>query len=124
MSWVPSRVCTHAGCSELVKLPARKCPKHQKYERVVYDTTQRDPVATQYYHSRGWKQLSQECKRRAQGLCQLCRAQGIYRAGSEADHIVPRRKGGQDALDNLQWLCRECHGAKSTAEGSRWANCG
>jgi HNH endonuclease len=27
----------------------------------------------------------------------------------EADHILPKHKGGPDTKDNLRWLCRGCH---------------
>lgn len=35
------------------------------------------------------------------------------------DHIIPRKQGGSDELDNLQTLCKECHDRKSAKEVRR-----
>jgi 5-methylcytosine-specific restriction endonuclease McrA len=35
---------------------------------------------------------------------------------TDADHIVPKRKGGKDTMDNLQGTCHSCHSMK-TARG-------
>lgn len=43
--------------------------------------------------------LGQECS----SVCQPLERDGRYKV--ELDHIVPRSKGGNDAIDNLQWLC-------------------
>ncbi len=32
----------------------------------------------------------------------------------EVDHVIPRARGGQDNLDNLQLLCGACNYAKGT----------
>lgn len=39
--------------------------------------------------------------------------------GNQVDHIIPRKRGGDDDLDNLQTLCVECHKRKSSAEAQR-----
>ena len=41
-------------------------------------------------------------------LCVVC-----GRLATDVDHIVPRRLGGTDSLDNLQPLCHECHSRKT-----------
>lgn len=44
--------------------------------------------------------------------CRRC-AIGVEKAILEADHIVPRSRGGKDAAENLITLCRDCHRAKT-----------
>lgn len=34
------------------------------------------------------------------------------REANEADHVLPRSKGGSDTLENLVAACRKCNGAK------------
>jgi hypothetical protein len=36
----------------------------------------------------------------------------------EVDHILPRSRGGTDALDNLQTLCKKCHIGKSNRDAT------
>lgn len=38
----------------------------------------------------------------------------------ERDHIVPLFEQGLHDVSNLQWLCHDCHVAKSKAEHQRW----
>lgn len=46
-------------------------------------------------------------------LCAHCREQGRVTLAEELDHVVPLAKGGLDADENLQGLCRECHYIKT-----------
>ena len=50
---------------------------------------------------------------RQEGLCNGCQTQFPFR-NMTVDHIVPRRHGGTDALDNLQLLCGACNSTKGT----------
>lgn len=52
-------------------------------------------------------------RERARYICAQC---GHY-PSNEVDHITPKFLGGTDLLDNLQVLCYDCHGKKSSAEG-------
>lgn len=53
----------------------------------------------------------------AEPTCRRCRTRTPprYRLATQADHIVPLFKGGDDTPSNLQPLCDECHDEK-TAE--------
>jgi len=48
----------------------------------------------------------------------VCRSCGRVASGQAAhvDHIVPLEDGGSDQDENLQTLCRSCHGRKTRAE--------
>lgn len=51
-------------------------------------------------------------------LCVKCREKDVFETAVDVDHIVPHR--GDDTLrldwDNLQSLCKSCHGSKTVAE--------
>jgi ATP adenylyltransferase len=55
--------------------------------------------------------LKFEVLKRARFRCELCGVSAEERA-LEADHIVPRNKGGSDDLSNLQALCYSCNAMK------------
>jgi HNH endonuclease len=44
------------------------------------------------------------------GRCRQCSYTGPY---IEYDHIIPRSKGGQNTVENIQLLCRQCNLKKS-----------
>jgi site-specific DNA-methyltransferase (adenine-specific) len=48
-----------------------------------------------------------------EGLCNGCQTQFPFR-NMTVDHIIARRHGGTDALDNLQLLCGACNSTKGT----------
>lgn len=50
--------------------------------------------------------------------CQECAKHGRVTPSTDADHIIPKDKGGKDSLDNLQGLCAACHGKKTRADNS------
>lgn len=124
MPSAPLKPCSFPGCGRLVQPGTRRCEVHGAQDQRQYDREQRSPEAVAFYHSRFWTTLSGACRERATGLCEECQRAGVYRAGNQADHIVPREQGGSDDLDNLQWLCRSCHSRKSATEGSRWGTPG
>ena len=71
-------------------------------------------------HERGydsrWVRLRKLVIARDKGLCQACLRQGYVSEGTECDHILPRAKGGEDELSNLQMLCKDCHKAKTARD--------
>lgn len=59
-----------------------------------------------------WAQMSKDIREKAQGLCEACRAKGVYTYnGLEVHHIVKLRDNPSGLLDqyNLVCLCTECH---------------
>lgn len=47
---------------------------------------------------------------RDNGICARCKEYCGY--NGETDHIIPRGKRRNDAPENLQWLCPNCHRLK------------
>lgn len=72
------------------------------------------PYADNWYHGYQWKKLRREAKRELDYRCQHCGSTERL----ELDHIVNRARGGSDTLDNVQWLCHECHRVKSSREAT------
>lgn len=46
----------------------------------------------------------------------MCQAPGCSQLATDVDHIIARRKGGTDDLQNLQSLCHACHSRKTARE--------
>lgn len=59
-----------------------------------------------------WKRLRRLAREALDYRCQDCGGEGSL----QLDHIVPVAEGGADTLDNLQWLCPECHRQKTLGE--------
>jgi diadenosine tetraphosphate (Ap4A) HIT family hydrolase/5-methylcytosine-specific restriction endonuclease McrA len=55
--------------------------------------------------------LKYEVLKRAKFRCELCGISAEEKA-LEADHIIPRNKGGSDDISNLQALCYSCNAMK------------
>lgn len=72
------------------------------------------PYGDNWYHGYEWKKLRREAKRELDYRCQQCGSTECL----ELDHIVNRARGGADTLENVQWLCRDCHRVKSSREAS------
>lgn len=66
-------------------------------------------------HGRGYGKRWQKLRRMILNRDPVCT--DCWRNPSTiADHIIPKRDGGPDALENLQGLCQTCHNRK-TARG-------
>ena len=50
------------------------------------------------------------------GKCAECACKVGGPAGLEWDHIIPLELGGEDAIGNLQPLCKVCHKAKTRGD--------
>ncbi|MFL1461349.1 HNH endonuclease [Roseococcus sp. DSY-14] len=58
-----------------------------------------------FYRSREWRELRAACLARQPH----CATPGCLERAVVADHIIPRSRGGADALHNLRGLCLRCH---------------
>lgn len=93
-------------------------PKRVKqFEPPWLKKTERKTAAQRGYCSASWLRTRKQVIARDGGLCQMCGKPVTMEAGdAHIDHIVPKRDGGTDALENLQLLHRACH-SKKTANG-------
>ena len=57
-----------------------------------------------YYDSAAWRALRLDVLKRDNHVCQYCGARA-----HQADHIVPRKRGGADTLTNLVACCMTCN---------------
>lgn len=68
------------------------------------------------YGGRTWATLRRMAIVRDCSTCQKC-GRVVEGQDCHIDHIVAKRHGGTDSLENLQVLCRRCHQSK-TAGGN------
>lgn len=69
--------------------------------------------------------LRQACYDRAGGCCEECGAPtpwsgGVFTRGHMA-HIKSRGSGGSDTIENIRWLCPQCHVGDGGEHGLRWS---
>ena len=77
----------------------------------------RDPRYQKLLNDKRWKLLRAEVFRRANGLCELCKAEGFITPGVDVHHIRPveQAKSVQEMErlaynpNNCQLLCVACH---------------
>ena len=65
----------------------------------------------EFYNSAEWKNLRNQKFFDADGLCELCRKNGIIRSAKEIHHKIPIEEDWSKRLDydNLIALCSDCH---------------
>lgn len=113
-------ICSHAGCTKLVELPARRCEKHQ----AVFERMQEERKARRRQYadsrrgsasSRGYDRRWQKFRRRFLADNPACAHCG--RIAEEVDHITPLviEPDRKYDLTNLQPLCHRCHSIKTSS---------
>ena len=85
------------------------------------------PFAESFYKSIQWQNTRNAYAKSVGGLCEVCKAKGIYTAGEIVHHkihLTPQNISNPDvslAWDNLQLLCRECHAEAHTQSERRYS---
>lgn len=78
--------------------------------------------AKEFYQSTAWKKVRQTVIKRANGLCERCRAAGLYVPGAIVHHkeyITPSNIHNPSItlnLNNLEYLCEDCHNKEHKAK--------
>ena len=92
---------------------ARRCPRHVPLAAKRDD--KREPANRRGYDSRWYRLRNWYITKHP--VCVECLKVGIVRPTEEVDHIVPIADGGPVYdVDNLQALCRQCHGRKTSRD--------
>ena len=69
-----------------------------------------------FYSSAAWKQARESYTKYRRGLCEICLSKGIIKAGEivhHKRHLTAETVNDPTialSFDNLQLLCRDCHG--------------
>ena len=89
---------------------------------MIVNNIQRYPPkkADPFYLGVEWKVLVETVWQRDNHRCGECNQplqRGVRgKRQGHVDHIIPRKRGGGDDLNNLQLLCRDCHTIKTKSE--------
>lgn len=117
MPWQAPRPCTYPGCPNFAEVHGR-CREHKRADdRALSIQRRQDPNDVGWFYSTArWKRLRNRF-RKANPLCEACKAKGITQAMDIVDHITPILDGGAPYdWSNLQSLCTPCHNSKSNKE--------
>ena len=118
----PNKPCRYRGCNTLSRSSSGFCDEHQS-EASGWSRLGRGSAKARGYDY-AWQKIRDWVMQRDSGLCQPCAKLGAVSAAQEVDHIVPKAQAKRlgwtrermDARENLQAICRVCHGAKTALE--------
>lgn len=114
MPTVPRPRCSRPRCHAITRQGSSLCADH-----APAPTASRAPSRADLHH---YKTIAWESIRQAQlslqPLCAGCKSQGLIRAASVVDHVIPWRKIGPQAFRHNRFasLCVECHSVKTALE--------
>lgn len=122
MPIAPLKLCAQPGCAARVPHGERHCGVHARAEARAREARRSPRVVAGETMSGGgrrtdWRALRAECLRR-DPICTMCH----QAKATHADHIVPKRSGGQDVIGNLQGTCHRCHSSKTAATDGGFGN--
>jgi len=109
---MPRRPCLDCGA---LHRNSSRCDSCQARWDNAHEQRRGSATARGYGYS--WQQTSKqvlaEHQRNCPDLCPGWRRPAHYSDDLTVDHIIPKAKGGTDARENLQVLCRPCNAAKA-----------
>lgn len=75
-----------------------------------------------FYDSAAWLRVRYQVLLRRNACCDCCGARGSFSNPLQVDHVKPRSKFPQLALEisNLQILCRDCNFGKGAWDQTDW----
>ena len=82
----------------------------------------RYPKAAEFYLTDEWRRVRYQALRKHGGACQCCGRRATPGSPLHVDHIKPRSRFPELALDvnNLQVLCADCNLGKSASDTRDW----
>lgn len=114
------------GRSEAFRLLVRFVERDEVVKALVVDRADRrrrsGSSGVGFYNSREWRELRYRVLTKSDGRCQCCGAKAIDGGRLHVDHIKPRSKFPELALEesNLQVLCEDCNLGKSNIDQTDW----
>lgn len=106
--------CRRPGCSGLVL--GGICSRCGPLRRVRdAEIDERRGSAASRGYDRRWRRL-RSMVLASDPLCAECARRGLVSMATDVHHVIAKRDGGQDTLDNLEPLCHSCH-SRITASG-------
>lgn len=120
-----------AGCPKCGVAPGIRCTNSSGQERIsVHQARLTAPtIISEYgnttgafYASEDWRRLRYQAPKRSSGTCECCGARPSYGRPLHVDHIRPRSRFPDLALDlsNLQVLCADCNIGKGAWDATDW----
>ncbi len=103
----PKRPCRFANCPKLTEDKSGYCIEHKKIMQRHYDKFTRGYDTHERYGG-NWKKIRDRYIRQ-NPLCEMCRAEGKFTAGTIVHHIKPLSEGGTNEEKNLMTVCTGCH---------------
>tara|TARA_R100000808_G_C2126091_1_gene136336 strand:+ start:703 stop:1371 length:669 start_codon:yes stop_codon:yes gene_type:complete len=107
--------CWNAGCKNIVT--TGRCKPCERKRQQRQKKTKKSKEREKFYNSSAWKQLRQY-HIDGSPLCVHCLTYELLTPAQQVDHKQARSKRPDLQLDpdNLQSLCRKCHGDKTKRE--------
>ena len=92
----------------------RKASKFQPPWLTTHDATRKNAYQRGYCGKK-WAATRKQVIVRDCSKCQAC-GKIVVGKDAQVDHVIPKKRGGTDDLENLCLLCLTCH-ARKTARG-------
>ena len=108
--------CLRPGCTK--RSAKAYCEEHQS--RKLADEDRHRGSSTERGYGARWQKLRRSILRRDDYACVPCMRDGLVIVATEVDHIIPKQHGGTNSPDNLQSICKTCHGRKTAEEKRSW----
>lgn len=106
--------CRRPGCRGLVRGGVCSVCGPVRSVRAA-ETDARRGSANERGYGRRWRRL-RAAVLASEPLCAECARRGVVTMATDVHHIVAKRDGGADTLENLEPLCHACH-SRITASG-------
>lgn len=109
------QICAAPGCGATCS--GRYCAAHAGGRSGLGHSPRRPRL----YDRRRWRDRLRKLVLARDPLCKiqvLCGAgvNGLPALSTEADHIIPISRGGDESMENLQGACHACHSHKTASE--------
>jgi len=103
------RVCSHVGCTNLVR--SGRCDLHRS--EVIF---RRAAERQKLYGTARWQRI-RKIQLAREPWCADCLKRGIYVPATDVDHVIPH-KGDKKRffLGPFQSFCKSCHSRKTSSE--------